>query len=266
MKGKALTGELAGTFLLVFIGCGSLCAAAFGGANLASYQIALIWGAGVSLAIYLTAGTGGSHLNPAVTLALAVWDEFPLRQVLPRIMAQMTGAFLAAAALHFAYAGAITDFEKLHAITRGAAGSEASAMVFGEFYPPPGGQPLPEIAQRSVQPAQAFAVELGGTAVLLLVICTLSGRASAVIPGKVVPLLIGGTVSLLISLLGPLTMAGFNPARDFAPRLYSSVMGGWGEVPFSTNGWGWLTVYIVAPMLGGVLGAGIYHRLLKPAK
>jgi glycerol uptake facilitator protein len=69
---------------------------------------------------------------------------------------------------------------------------------------------------------------------------------------------------MLISLLGPLTMACFNPARDFAPRIYSS-LAGWGRVPFETNGVGWLTVYIVAPGLGGLLGGAIYRLLFKPA-
>jgi glycerol uptake facilitator protein len=69
-------------------------------------------------------------------------------------------------------------------------------------------------------------------------------------------------VTLLISLLGPLTMACFNPARDFAPRIFSS-MAGWGAVPFMVNGPGWLTVYILAPLLGGLLGGGIYRVFFK---
>jgi len=64
--------------------------------------------------------------------------------------------------------------------------------------------------------------------------------------------------------LGPLTMACFNPARDFAPRLFSA-LAGWGSVPFAANGSGWFTVYIVAPLAGGQLGGWLYTRLLKPA-
>jgi glycerol uptake facilitator protein len=69
-------------------------------------------------------------------------------------------------------------------------------------------------------------------------------------------------VTLLISLLGPLTMACFNPARDFGPRLFSS-LAGWGKLPFEANGTGWLSVYIVAPLLGGVLGGGIYRAFFR---
>jgi glycerol uptake facilitator protein len=69
---------------------------------------------------------------------------------------------------------------------------------------------------------------------------------------------IGLTITMLISLFGPLTMACFNPARDLGPRLFSSVAG-WGAVPFTANGLGWLTVYIIAPIIGGLLGGGIYR-------
>ncbi len=75
---------------------------------------------------------------------------------------------------------------------------------------------------------------------------------------------IGLTVTLLISLVGPLTMASFNPARDLGPRLFSA-LAGWGTVPFRVNGAGWWTVYIVAPVLGGLLGGGIYASCFKRA-
>jgi glycerol uptake facilitator protein len=69
---------------------------------------------------------------------------------------------------------------------------------------------------------------------------------------------------MLISLLGPLTMAGFNPVRDLAPRIWSATLGGWGSVPFSTNGWGWLTVYVIAPLVGGQVGGVLYRVFFRP--
>ena len=77
-------------------------------------------------------------------------------------------------------------------------------------------------------------------------------------------LLLALTVTLLISLLGPLTMACFNPARDFAPRLFSS-LAGWGAVPFQVNGAGWFTVYVCAPLLGGLLGGGVFRGCFQRA-
>jgi len=67
---------------------------------------------------------------------------------------------------------------------------------------------------------------------------------------------------MLISLLGPLTMAYFNPARDLGPRLFSS-LAGWDAIPFTANGTGWLVVYIVAPILGGLLGCLLYRVLFQ---
>src|SRR5258706_586062 len=58
--------------------------------------------------------------------------------------------------------------------------------------------------------------------------------------------------------------AGFNPARDFAPRVWSAVAG-WGGVPFSANGWGWLTVYIIAPLIGAQAGGLVYRVFLRDA-
>jgi glycerol uptake facilitator protein len=67
---------------------------------------------------------------------------------------------------------------------------------------------------------------------------------------------------MLISLLGPLTMACFNPARDLGPRLFSS-LAGWHSIPFTANGTGWLTVYLIAPIVGGLMGGGIYRLLFQ---
>jgi glycerol uptake facilitator protein len=73
---------------------------------------------------------------------------------------------------------------------------------------------------------------------------------------------IGLTVTILISLLGPLTMACLNPARDLGPRLFSS-LAGWRSIPFTANGLGWLNVYIIAPIVGGLLGGGIYRAFFR---
>ncbi len=109
---------------------------------------------------------------------------------------------------------------------------------------------------------RAFAEEVIGTAILLLVIFCTTDANNKDRPQILTAATIGLTVTLLISLLGPLTMACFNPARDFGPRLFSSLVG-WGKVPFAANGWGWLTVYTVAPILGGLIGGAIYRFLFR---
>ena len=261
---KWAIGEFFGTFLLVFFGCGSVCAAVATAAQVGVFQVAIVWGIGIATAIYLTGSLSSAHLNPAVTIAAAVWSRFPVRLVAPYVVVQMLGAFAAAAVLFSIFGGAIASYETKHRITRGAQGSEASAMVFGEFFPNPGGQPLTEEARATMSPGRAFTAELVGTAILVLVIFCVTDERNAARPQILTAATIGLTVTLIISLIGPLTMAALNPARDLAPRIFSS-LAGWRSIPFTANGSGWLTVYIIAPIAGGLLGGAIYRLFFRPA-
>src|ERR1700723_2010173 len=102
-----MIGEFVGTFLLVFFGCGSVCAAVTTGAQVGVFQVAIVWGLGIATAIYLTAALSGAHLNPAVTISLAVWGGFPQSRVLGYIATQMVAAFASAALLYVIFGGAI---------------------------------------------------------------------------------------------------------------------------------------------------------------
>jgi glycerol uptake facilitator protein len=258
------TGEFFGTFLLVFFGCGSVGAATLTGAQAGVFQVAIVWGLGITTAIYLTGALSGAHLNPAVTISMAAWADFPKARVAPYILAQLLGAFVAAAVLFFIFGDALKQFERANHINRRAPGGEATAMVFGEFFPNPGGKPLTPDARARMSAGAAFGAEVIGTAVLLLVILCATDQHNKARPQILTAATIGLTVTLLISLLGPLTMACFNPARDLAPRLFSS-LAGWGTIPFRANGHGWWTVYILAPILGGLLGGAIYRMFFKPS-
>jgi glycerol uptake facilitator protein len=255
-------GEFVGTFILVFFGCGSVCTAVTTGAQVGVFQVAIVWGLGVATAIYLTAALSGAHLNPAVTISLAVWGQFPGRRVPGYIATQFAGAFVSAAVLYVIYGGAIREFEARNQIVRGEVGSEASAMVFGEYYPNPLGKPLAESDPDRMTSWRAFVAEVVGTSLLLLVIFCANDANNKDRPQILMAATIGLTITMLISLLGPLTMACFNPARDFGPRLFSS-LAGWKTIPFTANGIGWLTVYIIAPITGGLLGGGIYRALFQ---
>lgn len=259
---KWAVGEFFGTFLLVFFGCGSVCTAVTLDAQVGVFQVAIVWGLGIATAIYLTGSLSSAHLNPAVTIASAAWSRFPVRLVLPYIGVQMLGAFAASALLYSIFSGSIAAYEKKNGITRGEDGSEATAMIFGEYFPNPVGKPLTETARATVSSGAAFGAEVIGTAILLLVIFCVTDERNATRPQILTAATIGLTVTLLISLLGPLTMACLNPARDLGPRLFSALVG-WRTVPFRTNGFGWLTVYIVAPIVGGLLGGAIYRVFFR---
>jgi glycerol uptake facilitator protein len=255
-------GEFLGTFILVFIGCGSVATAMLTSVRLDLVEIAAVWGVGVALAIQLTSSLSGAHLNPAVTIALAAWRGFPKWRVMPYVAMQLAGAIAASALLLLLYGGALADFEARHGIVRGQPGSEASAMIFAEYYPNPGGRPFPAGSQSLALDARAFLAEGAATAVLLIVICALTDERVVKRTGRLAPAVIGLTISVLICLIGPLTMACLNPARDFGPRLVSA-LSGWKGVPFEANGLGWLTVYIVAPIGGAIAGAGLYRFILE---
>lgn len=256
-------GEFFGTFILVFFGCGSVATAVLTGAQVGIFQVAIVWGIGIATAIYLTGSLSGAHLNPAVTIALAVWNGFSWRNVPRYVAAQFAGALVASAVLFAMYHGTLVAYEATHQIVRGAPGSEATAMIFGEFFPNPGGKPFTdEIRLRVTHPA-AFFIEFVGTAILMLVILGVTDARNASRPQILTAATIGLTVTILISLLGPLTMAAFNPARDLAPRIFSA-LAGWGSVPFTANGAGWITVYVVAPIFGALVGGGVYRWCFAP--
>jgi len=259
---NAFLGELVGTFILVFFGCGSVAAAVAMGAQIGLFQVAIVWGFGVCIAILLTGSQSGAHINPAITFAFAIVRDFPWRRVPLYLAAQFIGAFLAAAVLYSLFSGGIALFELSNGITRGEAGSEASAMMFGEFYPNPGGAAFTKGALEHITTTHAFLAEFIGTALLAFAVFGFTDPKNPGIQAKHVPYAIGATLTALISLLAPISQAGFNPARDLAPRLFSS-LAGWGSYPFEVLGHGWLTVYILAPTAGAIAGAYLQKILLS---
>lgn len=111
-------------------GIGCLCALKLAGASLGLWEICIIWGLGISLAVYLTAGISGAHLNPAVTIALWLFASFPARKVLPFCVAQLAGAFGGAVLAYSLYSSLFTDFESAHNMVRGSAESLQLVSIF----------------------------------------------------------------------------------------------------------------------------------------
>src|SRR5688572_5977746 len=130
--------EAIGTFVLIFFGCGVVHADVLTGAQSGLWQVAIVWGFAVTAAILVVGGISGAHLNPAVTVAMAVWRGFPWREVLPYIVSQVAGAMLAAAVLNVIFSEQLADREQVLGVVRGQPGSEVTAMCYGEFYPSPG--------------------------------------------------------------------------------------------------------------------------------
>lgn len=257
---KWMIGEFLGTFLLVLFGCGSVATAIALGAQVGLFQVAIVWGFGLSIAIFVTGRLSGAHLNPAITLSMVAFRSFPVGRALGYVCFQFAGAFAAALLIFSIYNGAILQFEQETGIVRGEAGSEASAMIFGEFFPNPGGKAISEEARIAIGGRAGFLAEFIGTALLALVVFSLTDKRTNPLPEWAVPFAIGITLTVLISLFAPISMGGFNPARDLSPRLFSA-LAGWKSIPFTVNGMGWLTVYVLGPVMGALAG-GFVHRLL----
>lgn len=266
--------ELIGTFLLVLFGVGAVQVAVLTGALQGLWQVAVVWGVGIAVAIFAVGSISGAHLNPAITLALAAGGRFGWRGVLPYWSAQFAGSFLAAAVLYCLFSGFLTAAEARLEIRRGEPESVLTALCYGEYYPnlaslTAGTGPVDEEALAALRGRvvwwQAFVAELLGTAILALVIFAVTDPTNAGRPlANLAPPVIGLTVSALICVLGPLTQACFNPARDLAPRLFAACAG-WGAVAWTCGSpAGWLTVYIVAPCCGAWLGGQAYIRWLQP--
>ena len=252
-------GELFGTFLLVLIGCSSVAVTVLFSAHVGPFQVALVWGFGVTIAIYATRHLSCAHLNPAVSIAMAFgrrmsWDRLPVY-----LVAQFAGAFLAAALLYLLFADSITHFENLHGILRDSPQGIVTAQMFGEFYPNPGAG-----AVATVSMLNAFFAEAVGTFVLVMMIFSLTEGCNLGRPSETLcPFFIGLTVTVLISILAPLTQAGLNPARDLSPRLFAW-LAGWGDAAFPDQSLGFLWVYVAGPIIGAILASCLFSRIIEP--
>jgi glycerol uptake facilitator protein len=251
---KELAGELLGTFILVLVGCGSVAVAVLY-FPLELWHVALVWSLGVALAIYVTRGFSSSHLNPAVTFAMALAKKCEWKKVPAYFLAQLGGAVLAAILLLCIINSDLATYEIAEGIVRGDAHSYHSAVMFGEFFPNPGYENILQVSQ-----FKACIAEGMGTFVLVFSIFILTAKQRGI--DSIIPLLIGLTVGAIILVVAPYTQAGLNPARDFGPRLVA-YFGGWGNAAFPSITWSFLTVYIVSPLLGSVLAYQVYNLIYK---
>ncbi|MEU9832393.1 MIP/aquaporin family protein [Streptosporangium sp. NPDC048047] len=238
-----LAAEFAGTAILILFGVGvvaQVVAAHIGDHDSVSWA----WGLGVTFGVYTAGRISGAHLNPAVTVALAVFKGFSWRRVLPYCVAQIAGAFVAALLVRWNYT------EMLHAADPGL-----TIKTQGVFSTLPGNGSLP------VGLWGAFRDQVMGTAILLFLIFAVIDVLNTPPGANLAPFVIGLIVVAIGMAWG--TNAGYaiNPARDFGPRLASFLTGyetAWRDQYGQIYFW----VPIVAPLIGGVLGGALYELLV----
>ncbi|HEY0959176.1 MAG TPA: aquaporin Z [Novosphingobium sp.] len=227
---RNLAAEFFGTFWLVFGGCGSaVLAAAFPELGIGFAGVSLAFGLTVLTMAYAVGGISGGHFNPAVSLGLAIANRFAWRDLLPYWIAQVLGAIVAGAVLY--------------AVASGKAGFEPGGFASNGYGAlSPGGYSL----------QAALLIEVVLTAGFLIVIL---GSTSKAAPAGFAPLAIGLALTLIHLVAIPVTNTSVNPARSTGVALFAT-----------TGALQQLWAFWAAPLVGAVIGGGIWRTLLSPGE
>jgi glycerol uptake facilitator protein len=242
---QAYIGEFIGTMILIILGDGVVAGVLLRNSkaeNSGWIVITFGWGMAVAVAVYCVGQFSGAHINPAVTIGFAATGQFPLAQVIPYIIAQFLGAFVGAVIVWLAYLPHWPE-------------TEDEGLKLGVFCTAPAIYNTPA----------NVVTEIIGTFVLVFGVSgivanagAVTGQAATVIGSGINPLLVGLLVlGIGLSLGGP-TGYAINPARDMGPRIAHAVLPIAGK---GGNDWGYSWIPVVAPIIGGILGAAAWVLL-----
>lgn len=253
LKKKAFWGEFIGTYLMCFFGIGAVATATLFGAHTGAFQVGMVWGITIAIAIYLTRNLSCAHFNPAVTIAMCVakrssWKILPLY-----FISQLLGAMAAACTLWIFFKDSVMNFLANNNLTMDIV-SGVSGIWCENF---------PNAAGGVISPFVGFFAEALGVFILVIVIFSLTEGCNIGRPSDdIFPLFIGLTITMLISVIGPMTDAGLNPARALGPRVIGWLVG------FKTMAFSWdvVFVYVLGPIVGAVLASLFFTKVLEPAQ
>ncbi|KAI0304448.1 aquaporin [Multifurca ochricompacta] len=243
--------EMLGTMVLTLLGTGVNCQAVLSAnTGVASSQkgdylsISFGWACGVALGIWVCGGVSGGHVNPVVTLCMAVFRDFPWRKVPGYVLGQLIGA----------WAGAIIVFGNyFHAIdiVEGGDGkrSLATASLFGTY------------TLNYMPSANCFFDEFIGTFILLLVVFAITDKRNAPPPSGLVPLVVFITILGIAVAFGMQTGFAINPARDLGPRIMTAMVG-YGRKVFNYRSQYWIWSPILGSFSGGLVACFLYDTLI----
>lgn len=260
---KRLAAEFLGVFLLCSIGLMVAATSVTTGA-IGLFELSIAFSLAIMICLIVVAAVSGGHINPAITVALAVYKRFPWREVPLYITAQVAGGTVGAFVLYAIYRGPIIAFEEANNIVRGQEESALSAMIFACFAPNPAiaaAQDPPWTSDIISLPV-ALGAEFFATFVLALVVFAAIENRNAFAPSvPTFALIIGLVVGFIVIAEAPLTMAAINPARDLGPRIAIYFLG-WGQLAFPGIGNAPWWIWTVGPTLGAVAGGGVWVAFL----
>lgn len=266
--GGELLAEFLGTMILILFGDGVVAIVllfmGFGpptSANSASWVLINFgWGFAVMLGVFVGGAISGAHLNPAVTIGLAMRRAFPWAKVGWYCLFQFLGAWFAALLLFIEFNTGITSWEAKTHIARNSLLAATGATQFFFTYPHTtlGGAVIPLW--------NAVFDEILGTFLLVFLIFAITDARSSPPLSNLAPLIIGFLVVAIGMSFGAVSGYAINPARDFGPRVLAWMVG-FGQGAFPGNGVGFSNYFwvpIVAPIVGAIIAALIYDVTLHP--
>ncbi|XP_029006757.1 aquaporin-7 [Betta splendens] len=235
------------TYVMMVFGLGSVAQVETGQGAFGEYlSINLGFGLGVAMGVHVGGKVSGAHMNAAVSLAMCTYGRLAWRMLPVYVCAQLMGSFLAAGTIYAVYYEAIHDYCGGNLTV---SGEKATAGIFATY-------PAPYLSLLA-----GFFDQVVGTAMLLLCLMALSDQRNKPAAVGSEPVAVGLLVLLIGISLGSNSGYAINPTRDIAPRVFTAVAG-WGADVFRFgNGWWW--VPLVAPPIGGVLGAGLYKAFVE---
>ncbi|XP_069971062.1 aquaporin-3 isoform X4 [Penaeus vannamei] len=254
---REFLAEFLGTFILVIFGDASVAQKVLTkDANGDFFSVNWGWGVAVTLGVLVSGGVSGGHINPAVTVAMAVWGKHPWVKVPVYVIAQYLGAFMASSMVYAVYLNALDAFEPERSL--------ATAGIFATY---PGAMTASNgtLVTDFLSNGNGMGDQVVGTMLLLICVCAITDPRNMEVPKALIPLFVGFTVLNIGVCFGFNCGYAINPARDLAPRFFT-LIAGWGEQTFTAgtfDGIAWWWVPLVGPHIGAVMGVGIYLLLIE---
>lgn len=235
--------EFLGTFILIAFGCGVNAQTTLGKGTAGEFlSVNWGWALGIAFGVYVSGAVSGGHINPAVTLAMALLGRLPVRKVPIYWLAQYLGAFVASACVFGVYQDALDNYD---GGVRSVTGPNATAGIWGTY------------PQVYVSIWNGLGDQIFGTTMLVLCVMSVTDSKNSLgAPKGLIPLIVGLIVFAIGLAYGLNGGFAINPARDFGPRAFTACAG-WGSETFSAYDY-YFWVPIVGPHIGAICGAFLY--------